>query len=74
MPAIKGKPAHENSIKALREANQPKFGEKMDKTLQLLLTSTGKEKLNTLAKEMGYSKSELVERIARGEFELVRIR
>lgn len=70
MPAVKGKPAHQNTVKALKEANKPKFGEKMNKTLQLMLTATGKEKLDKLAKQMGYSKSELIERIARGEFRL----
>lgn len=62
----------ESRIRGLKKGSEPIHDRPKTENFTTRLTSEGKKGFEELAKSLGLSKSEIIEKLARGEFELVR--
>lgn len=62
----------ESRLRGLKKGIEPIYEQPKTENFTTRLTPEGKQGFEDLAKSLGLSKSEIIEKLARGEFELVR--
>ncbi|MDV3002659.1 MAG: hypothetical protein N5P05_004314 (plasmid) [Chroococcopsis gigantea SAG 12.99] len=60
-----------NRIRGLKSGSQPMYSQAKTESFTTKLTPEGKEGFDRVAKELGLSKSEIIEKLARGELLLI---